>query len=247
MLYCAKEGDTIILSEIVKQTLSIKDLYEIINVVKEKHLELIIGTFKIDCRKELDPVTEGILKSMSICIEIENNKEVQYIQSINLGIERAKEEGKKLGRPKTNRETLLSLFLKYYHQYLIGKVNQTELAKLCKTSRQSISKYIKIMKKSAQEEFEYEIDRDITKEVEKEYKKEEIRKKSLKRWTIGELNRKVKDELVDLAQEGVSDATPFAKELLRRQCKAEKMADEAMLTLSLINDFDYKGKYKNIF
>jgi len=225
ILSSAKKGDTIIITKASRLTISTKELCKIINVVKKKNLELIIGTFKIDCRKELDPMTEGMLKMADVFSEIEDSK---FIKHIKKGMLDAKREGKKLGRPKISRETLPPLFLKYYHKYQIGEINQEKLAKLCETSRQSISKYIKIMKNASEEVFRYECYKD-EQEFKKEAKKEEMRRKNIKKLTDQELEILAEDEATDVWQEEISEFTPYSRELERRKKKREEMENQTFI------------------
>lgn len=45
------EGDTIVATEVSRITRSTKQLCEIIEIVKKKHLKLVIGGFIVDCSK----------------------------------------------------------------------------------------------------------------------------------------------------------------------------------------------------
>jgi DNA invertase Pin-like site-specific DNA recombinase len=64
LLETVKAGDTIVATEVSRITRSTKQLCEIIEFVKKKHIKLALGTFIVDCTKELDPTTEGMLKMM---------------------------------------------------------------------------------------------------------------------------------------------------------------------------------------
>ena len=141
-----QSGDTIATTEVSRLTRSTKQLCEIIEFAKEKKLQLIIGTFIVDCRKGLDPMTDGMLKMMGVFAEMERNMISQRVKS---GMENAKAKGAVIGRPTTTIENLPVLFLKHYPKYTAKQITQQELARLCKISRQSISKYIKIYKQSA--------------------------------------------------------------------------------------------------
>ena len=147
LLEAVQSGDTIATTEVSRLTRSTKQLCEIIELAKEKKLELIIGTFRVDCRKELDPMTDGMLKMMGVFAEMERNMISQRVKS---GMENAKAKGAIIGRPITTVDTLPVLFLKHYPKYAAKQVNQQELARLCGISRQSVSKYIKIYKQSAE-------------------------------------------------------------------------------------------------
>ena len=42
-------------------------MIEIIDIAKEKHLKLILGTFEVDCTGDtLDPMVEGMVKMMTV-------------------------------------------------------------------------------------------------------------------------------------------------------------------------------------
>ena len=145
LLDAVKSGDTIATTEVSRLTRSTKQLCEIIEFAKEKLLELIIGTFRVDCRRELDPMTDGMLKMMGVFAEMERSMLSQRVKS---GMENARAKGAVIGRPTTTIEDLPPTFLKHYPKYTAMQITQQELARLCGMSRQSISKYIKIYRQS---------------------------------------------------------------------------------------------------
>lgn len=63
LLDILQEGDTVISTEVSRITRSTKQLCEIIEFSKEKRIKLILGTFIVDCSKELDPMTERNAKN----------------------------------------------------------------------------------------------------------------------------------------------------------------------------------------
>lgn len=73
LLNIVQAGDTIIATEVSRITRSTKQLCDIIELAKERHIKLVLGTFVVDCRKELDPMTEGMLKMMGVFAELERN------------------------------------------------------------------------------------------------------------------------------------------------------------------------------
>ena len=58
LLKAVNSGDMIISTEVSRLTRSTKQLCEIIEFAKEKHIRLIMGTFVVDCTKELDAMTK---------------------------------------------------------------------------------------------------------------------------------------------------------------------------------------------
>ena len=98
LLETVKSGDTIVATEVSRITRSTKQLCEIIEFVKDKHIRLVLGSFVVDCTRELDPMTEGMLKMMGVFSELERNMISQRVKS---GLQNAKAKGKQLGRPST--------------------------------------------------------------------------------------------------------------------------------------------------
>lgn len=146
LLSIIKQGDTIITTEVSRITRSTKQLCDIIEFAKNKKLKLILGSFIVDCTKELDPMTEGMLKMMGVFAELERNIISQRVKS---GIINAKMKGRKLGRPKTTSENIPLVFLKYYSKYKCKEINKLEFSRLCNLSYPTIFKYIQIMEKGA--------------------------------------------------------------------------------------------------
>ena len=66
LLDIVRPGDTIIATEVSRITRSTKQLCEIIEFAKAQHIKLVMGTFVVDCSRELDPMTEGMLKMMGV-------------------------------------------------------------------------------------------------------------------------------------------------------------------------------------
>lgn len=138
-------GDTILVTEVSRITRSTKQLCEIIELVKEKHLKLIIGTFIVDCSKGvIDPMTEGMLKMMGVFSEMERNMISQRVKS---GMVNAKARGKQIGRPRTKLDTIPTIFLRYYPKYNSKEINISEFARLVGMSRTTIYKYIRLLEK----------------------------------------------------------------------------------------------------
>ena len=62
LLDIVKPGDTIVTTEVSRLTRSTKHLCEILQIVQDRKLRLIIGSFTVDCRsEEIDPMTKGML------------------------------------------------------------------------------------------------------------------------------------------------------------------------------------------
>lgn len=142
LLNTVKSGDTILATEVSRFTRSTKQLCDIIEFAKERHIKLVLGSFIVDCSKELDPMTEGMLKMMGVFSELERNMISQRVKS---GMENARLKGKKIGRPMTTLDTIPNIFYKYYPVYKEGKINKKEFSGLSSLSYPTIYKYIQLV------------------------------------------------------------------------------------------------------
>lgn len=145
LLDVVKTGDTILATEVSRFTRSTKQLCDIIELAKERKLKLILGTFVVDCTKELDPMTEGMLKMMGVFAELERNMISQRVKS---GMQNAKAKGKVVGRPATTADSIPPIFYRYYPEYKSGKYSKKELSRLCSLSYPTIYKYLNIVEES---------------------------------------------------------------------------------------------------
>ena len=142
LLNIVQTGDTIISTEVSRITRSTKQLCDIIELAKLKHIKLILGNFVVDCSKELDPMTEGMLKMMGVFSELERNIISQRVKS---GMQNALYKGKNIGRPKTNVDSIPTIFYKHYPKYKSGTINKKDFSRLCSLSYPTIFKYIKLV------------------------------------------------------------------------------------------------------
>ncbi len=144
LLNIVQSGDTIISTEVSRITRSTKQLCDIIELAKNKRIKLVLGNFVVDCSKELDPMTEGILKMMGVFSELERNIISQRVKS---GMENAKAKGKIIGRPVTTAEDIPNIFYKHYPKYKNGEINKKEFSRLCNLSYPTIYKYLGIVER----------------------------------------------------------------------------------------------------
>lgn len=142
LLAIVKPGDTIIATEVSRITRSTKQLCDIIELAKIRKIKLILGTFIVDCRRELDPMTEGMLKMMGVFAELERNMISQRVKS---GMENAKAKGKMIGRPIVTSDNIPTIFYKHYPKYKKGEINKKEFSRLCCLSYPTIYKYLSIV------------------------------------------------------------------------------------------------------
>ena len=144
LLDTVREGDTVITLEVSRLSRSTKQLCEIIEVIRSKHLQLVIvGSVTIDCRNgELDAMSAAFLQMAGVFSELE----LQMIRArVKSGVANAKAKGKKVGRPKLTKEDIPQAFYRHYPAYAAGKMNITELARVCDLSRPTVYKYLKLI------------------------------------------------------------------------------------------------------
>ena len=144
LLDTAQEGDTIITLEVSRLSRSTQQLCEIINTIRKKRLRLVIvGSITIDCRNgQIDPMSEAFMKMAGVFSELE----LQMIRSrVKSGMANAKAKGIKVGRKPTTKEDIPAVFYRHYPAYTAKKMNVSELARVCKLSRPTVYKYLKLL------------------------------------------------------------------------------------------------------
>ena len=144
LLELAKEGDTIITLEVSRLSRSTQQLCELIDIIREKRLRLVImGSITIDCREgKADPMSEAFLQRAGVFSQLE----LAMIRArVKSGMANAKAKGRRIGRPQTTKEDIPAAFLKHYVAFQEGKMNVSELARVCGLSRPTVYKYMKMM------------------------------------------------------------------------------------------------------
>ena len=145
MLEEAKQGDTIITLEVPRLARSTQQLCEIIDKVSAKKLRLVIvGSITLDCRNgQADPMSEAFLQMAGVFSQLE----LAMIRArVKSGMENAKAKGKRIGRPPVTKEDIPAVFMKHYSAFVDGKMNVSELARVCGVSRPTVYKYLKLIR-----------------------------------------------------------------------------------------------------
>lgn len=145
LLSVVTSGDTIATTEISRITRSTKQLCDIIELVKEKHLKLIIkDSITIDCSSsdKIDAMSNAFLQITAVFAELERNMICDRVRS---GMANARAKGVKLGRPALTADKIPSKVVALFDRYRNNQLTKTEYAKLCDISRPTLDKYISIM------------------------------------------------------------------------------------------------------
>ena len=140
----AEPGDSIIVLEVSRLARSTQQLCEIIEIIRQKHLRLVIvGSITLDCRDgQADPMSEAFLQMAGVFSQLE----LAMIRSrVRSGMANARAKGKQIGRPQTTKDSIPAIFLRHYPAYKNGQLNITELSRVCDLSRTTIYKYISLL------------------------------------------------------------------------------------------------------
>ena len=140
----AQPQDTIITLEVSRLSRSTQQLCEIINIIKRKHLRLIIvGSITVDCRNgDIDPMSQAFIQMSAVFSELELSIVRARVKS---GLANAKAKGKHIGRPRTTKEDIPPAFYRHYPTFMKGEMNLSELARICGLSRPTIYRYLKMV------------------------------------------------------------------------------------------------------
>ena len=140
----AQPGDTIITMEVSRLSRSTQQLCEILDTVKAKHLRLVIlNSITVDCREgKIDPMSQAFIQMSGVFAELELSMIRDRVRS---GMANAKAKGKHVGRKPTTKEDIPPLFYKHYPAYVAKQINVSEFARLCRLSRPTVYKYLKMM------------------------------------------------------------------------------------------------------
>ena len=67
-------------------------------------------------------------------------------ERVRSGMANAKAKGVRLGRPNLTKDDIPPIFYRHFPSYVSGKLNVSELARVCDMSRTTVYKYIGILK-----------------------------------------------------------------------------------------------------
>ena len=140
MFAAAAQGDTIIALEVPRLARSTQQLCQIIDLVRERHLRLVIlGSITLDCRNgHADPMSEAFLQMAGVFSQLELAMIRERVRS---GMANAKAKGQKIGRPQVSKDDIPTTFLRHYPAHKNGQLNISELARVCDISRTTAYKY----------------------------------------------------------------------------------------------------------
>lgn len=144
LLDTAQAGDSIITLEVSRLSRSTQQLCEIVGTIKEKRLRLVIlGSITIDCRNgEIDPMSQAFIQMSGVFAELELSMIRARVRS---GMRAAAAKGKQIGRKPITKDDIPAVFYKHYPAFIAGKMNLSELARVCGLSRPTVYKYLELI------------------------------------------------------------------------------------------------------
>ena len=144
LLDTVTEGDSIITLEVSRLSRSTQQLCEILDIVKAKHLRLVIlGSITVDCREgHIDPMSQAFIQMSGVFTELELSIIRERVRS---GVRNAQLKGKKLGRRPTTKDDIPPIFYKHYPAFVAGTMNVSEFARVCGLSRPTVYKYLRLI------------------------------------------------------------------------------------------------------
>ena len=135
---------TLMVVEASRLSRSVVQFCEILEIVKQKHLRLVIlGSITVDCREgSIDPMSEAFLQMASIFNQLELSLIRERVRS---GVANAKAKGKQIGRKPTTKDDIPAVFYKHLPAFQAGHMNASEFARICGLSRTTVYKYLKLL------------------------------------------------------------------------------------------------------
>lgn len=139
LLNLLQPKDSIRVTDITRLSRSTQHFCSILDLIKEKHICLYVGSLVVDCRNDtLDVMVEAMLKISAVFGEMERK---MRIEQIKLGQANAKG---KIGRPTLTKEDIPLSFYKNLDLYKQKKINKVEFARLQGWSRPKLDRILQL-------------------------------------------------------------------------------------------------------
>ena len=133
MLEFVREGDTIYIHDFSRMARSTKDLLNIVELLKEKKVNLVSN------KENIDTSTATGKLMLTMIAAINEFERMNILEKQREGIELAKKEHKYKGR----KEVKVEGFENHYARYMRREVSKAQLAKELNISRPTLDKLIK--------------------------------------------------------------------------------------------------------
>lgn len=147
LLEMVHPGDTIIALEASRICGGLQELWEFIQLLQTQRLRLMLIRGIIVDFRENDPMSNAYLEMVKIAFEIEEEV-TRRQQRADEMLCRAHRD--KIGRPRTTIEDIPAQFIKFFPLLLEKKMNISQLARVCKLSRPTVYKYLRLIGNAAE-------------------------------------------------------------------------------------------------
>ncbi|MGG1571582.1 recombinase family protein [Fictibacillus sp. NRS-1165] len=141
----AREGDKIVVTKIDRLARSVRDLHNIANELEEKGVSLVFIKEQIDFST---PAGKFMFTMLGAISEFERGL---IIERTSEGRERAKREGKHLGRPSQDAKAIKRA-LKMYAEREINKMSVNDISKMTGVPRSTIYAELKNIKDNQEDQ-----------------------------------------------------------------------------------------------
>ena len=114
------------------------------DTIKLKKLCLVIvGSISVDCRSgNIDPMSQAFIQMSAVFAELE----LSIIRArVRSSMANARAKGAQIGRKPTTKDDIPAAFYKHYPAFIAGKLNVSELARVCGLSRPTVYKHLKLI------------------------------------------------------------------------------------------------------
>ena len=125
----------------------LQELWEFIQLLQTQRLRLMLIRGIIVDFRENDPMSNAYLEMVKIAFEIEEEV-TRRQQRADEMLCRAHRD--KIGRPRTTIEDIPAQFIKFFPLLLEKKMNISQLARVCKLSRPTVYKYLRLIGNAAE-------------------------------------------------------------------------------------------------
>lgn len=144
LLNILQPKDTLRVTDITRLSRSTSHFCSILELIKEKHICLYIGSLIVDCRNEqLDVMVEAMLKISAVFGEMERKIRIEQIK-LGQANARQKKGNDIIGRPKLTKDDIPLSFYKNLDLYNNKKINKSEFARLMNWSRPKLDRILKL-------------------------------------------------------------------------------------------------------
>jgi DNA invertase Pin-like site-specific DNA recombinase len=135
-------GDTICVTEVSRLTRDTGQMVEILSHLEKNQIRLECGSIVADYTATVDTMQRAMLLIMAVFAELERGMTVERIKS---GLQNARAEGAKIGRPKTTVEDIPDIVRDLLPRYMAGEFRKAEYARLAGVSRNTLYKYLALL------------------------------------------------------------------------------------------------------